>query len=51
LHLKDILLVADDIGIVSKVLMMLYIAGYLSHGLVHEEFRVISLAFHQQEPT
>jgi hypothetical protein len=47
----DILLVVDDIGIISKMLMMLYIAGYISHGLLHEECRVVSLAYHQQKST
>ena len=35
--LKDISLAADDTGIVSKILMMLNIAGQISHGLFHEE--------------
>ena len=41
LPLKDISLVADDTDSVSKILMVLYIAG---HGLLHVECRVVSLA-------
>ena len=39
--LKDLSLVADDTGIVSKIQMMLYIAG-ISHGLLNVVCRVIS---------
>jgi hypothetical protein len=48
--LKDIAFVADDTSIVSKILMMLYIAG-VSHGLLILEYRIFSLADHLQEPT
>jgi hypothetical protein len=47
---KDLSLVVDDTGIVSKILMMLYIARYKPR-LLHVERWVVSLSYHLQEST
>jgi len=44
--LKDLSLGADDIGIVSKILMMLYIAGYKPRFVVCRALSSLSYHLH-----